>query len=115
MPPKQGIPARQDIADWAYAPAPQAADVVRIAPENGLFIGGEFVPAADGRQFATVNPATEEPLAQVAEAGQADVDRAVAAASAAYEQVWRPMPGRERAKYLYRIARIIQERAREFA
>jgi aldehyde dehydrogenase (NAD+) len=112
---KQGTPALQDIADWAYAPAPQATDVVRIAPENGLFIGGEFVPAADGRQFATVNPATEEPLAQVAEAGQADVDRAVAAASTAYEQVWRPMPGRERAKYLYRIARIIQERAREFA
>jgi aldehyde dehydrogenase (NAD+) len=115
LPPKQGTPALPDIADWAYAPAPQAADVVRIAPENGLFIGGEFVPAADGRQFATVNPATEEPLAQVAEAGQADVDRAVAAAAAAYEQVWRPMPGRERAKYLYRIARIIQERAREFA
>jgi aldehyde dehydrogenase (NAD+) len=112
---KQGTPALEDIADWAYAPAPQATDVVRIAPENGLFIGGEFVPAADGRQFATVNPATEEPLAQVAEAGQADVDRAVAAAAAAYEQVWRPMPGRERAKYLYRIARIIQERAREFA
>jgi aldehyde dehydrogenase (NAD+) len=107
--------ALEDIADWAYAPAPQATDVVRIAPENGLFIGGEFTPAADGRQFATVNPATEEPLAQVAEAGQADVDRAVAAATTAYEQVWRPMPGRERAKYLYRIARIIQERAREFA
>ena len=107
--------ALEDIADWAYAPAPQATDVVRIAPENGLFIGGEFAPAADGRQFATVNPATEEPLAQVAEAGQADVDRAVAAATTAYEQVWRPMPGRERAKYLYRIARIIQERAREFA
>ena len=105
----------QEIADWAYAPAPQATDVVRIAPENGLFIGGEFVPAADGRQFATVNPATEEPLAQVAEAGQADVDRAVAAATTAYEQAWGPMPGRERAKYLYRIARIIQERAREFA
>ena len=107
--------ALEDIADWAYAPAPQATDVVRIAPENGLFIGGEFTPAADGRQFATVNPATEEPLAQVAEAGQADVDRAVAAATTAYEQVWQPMPGRERAKYLYRIARIIQERAREFA
>ena len=110
-------PARalEDIADWAYAPAPQATDVVRISPENGLFINGEFAPAADGRQFATVNPATEAPLAQVAEAGQADVDRAVAAATAAYEQVWRPMPGAERAKYLYRIARIIQERAREFA
>jgi len=110
-------PARalEDIADWAYAPAPQATDVVRISPENGLFINGEFAPAADGRQFATVNPATEAPLAQVAEAGQADVDRAVAAATAAYELVWRPMPGAERAKYLYRIARIIQERAREFA
>ncbi len=107
--------ALEDIADWAYAPAPQATDVVRIAAENGLFIGGEFVPAADGRQFATVNPATEEPLAQVAEAAQADVDRAVAAATTAYERVWGPMPGRERAKYLYRIARIIQERAREFA
>ncbi len=110
-------PARalEDIADWAYAPAPQATDVVRISPENGLFINGEFAPAADGRQFATVNPATEATLAQVAEAGQADVDRAVAAATAAYELVWRPMPGAERAKYLYRIARIIQERAREFA
>jgi len=111
----QGSQALDEITDWAYAPAPQATDVVSIAPENGLFIGGEFAPAADGRQFATVNPATEEPLAQVAEAGQADVDRAVAAATAAYEQVWQPMPGRERAKYLYRIARIIQERAREFA
>ncbi|MGH3399451.1 MAG: aldehyde dehydrogenase family protein [Streptosporangiaceae bacterium] len=113
--PPPGTRALEDLADWAYAPAPQATDVVRIAPENGLFIGGEFVPAADGRQFATVNPATEEPLARVAEAGQADVDRAVAAATTAYEQVWGPMPGRERAKYLYRIARIIQERAREFA
>jgi aldehyde dehydrogenase (NAD+) len=102
-------------ADWAYAPAPQAADVVSIAPENGLFINGEFRPAADGRQFATINPATEDVLAQVAEAGQADVDAAVAAARQAYEQVWRPMPGAERAKYLYRIARIIQERSREFA
>ena len=107
--------AVEDIAGWTYAPAPQATDVVRIAPENGLFIGGEFASAADGRQFATVNPATEEPLARVAQAGQADVDRAVAAAATAYEHVWRPMPGAERAKYLYRIARIIQERAREFA
>src|ERR1700733_10775307 len=102
-------------AEWDYAPAPESRDIVSIAPEYGLFIGGEFTPAADGRQFATVNPATEEPLAQVAEAGQADVDRAGAAATTAYEQVWQPMPGRERAKYLYRIARIIQERAREFA
>ena len=83
--------------------------------EYGLFIDGEFGPAAAGGTFATVNPATEEPLAEVAQAGPADVDRAVAAARAAYEQVWGPMPGAERAKYLYRIARILQERAREFA
>jgi aldehyde dehydrogenase (NAD+) len=107
--------AVEQAAGWAYAPAPQAADVVSIDPEYGLFIDGEFAPAADGRQFATVNPATEEPLAQVAEAGQADVDRAVAAAATAFERTWRPMPGAERAKYLFRIARIIQERAREFA
>jgi aldehyde dehydrogenase (NAD+) len=100
---------------WDYAPAPESAGIVSIAPEYGLFIDGQFGPAADGRQFTTINPATEEPLAQVAEAAQADVDRAVAAASVAYEQVWRPMPGAERAKYLYRIARILQERAREFA
>jgi aldehyde dehydrogenase (NAD+) len=104
-----------ETASWAYAPAPQARDVVTIAPEYGLFIDGEFGPAQSGRQFVTISPATEEPLAQVAEAGSADVDRAVAAAAAAYERVWRPMPGAERAKYLYRIARILQERAREFA
>ena len=100
---------------WDYAPAPESRDIVRIAPEYGLFVNGEFTPAASGRLFPTVNPATEEPLAQVAEAGPADVDRGVAAARAAYEQAWRPMPPAERAKYLYRIARILQERAREFA
>ena len=81
----------------------------------GLFVAGAFRPAADGRTFATINPATEEPLAQVAAAGPADVDAAVAAARTAYERVWRPMPGSERAKYLYRIARQLQERSREFA
>jgi aldehyde dehydrogenase (NAD+) len=101
--------------DWDYAPAPESAGIVSIAPEYGLFIDGQFGPAADGRQFTTINPATEEPLARVAEAAQVDVDRAVAAATAAYEQVWRPMRGAERAKYLYRIARVLQERAREFA
>jgi aldehyde dehydrogenase (NAD+) len=100
---------------WEYAPAPEARDVVSIEPEYGLFVAGEFRPAADGRTFATINPATEEPLAQVAAASQADVDAAVTAARTAYEQVWRPMPGSERAKYLYRIARQLQERAREFA
>jgi aldehyde dehydrogenase (NAD+) len=100
---------------WEYAAAPESRGIVSIAPEYGLFIDGEFGPAADGRAFGTINPATEEPLAEVALAGQADVDRAVGAARTAYEQVWGPMPGAERAKYLYRIARILQERSREFA
>jgi len=100
---------------WDYAPAPESREIASIAAEYGLFIGGEFGPAADGRQFPTINPATEQPLARVALAGVADTDRAVAAARHAYEQVWAPMPGAERAKYLYRIARILQERAREFA
>ncbi len=101
--------------DWDYAPAPESADVVSIAPRYGLFIGGEFIPPADGGHFATLNPATEEPLAEVAQAGKPDVDRAVAAARQAYQGPWGATPGRDRAKYLYRIARVIQERAREFA
>src|ERR1035438_10015425 len=100
---------------WDYAPAPESRDIATIAAEYGLFIDGEFTPAADGKQFTTVNPATEEPLATVAEAGRPDVDRAIAAARQAFEQSWGPMPGQDRAKYLYRIARAIQERAREFA
>jgi aldehyde dehydrogenase (NAD+) len=100
---------------WEYAPAPEARDIVTIRPEYGLFLGGEFVPAATGESFTTLNPASEEPLAQVAAGGAADVDRAVAAARGAFEHTWGQLPGRERAKYLYRIARAIQERAREFA
>ncbi len=104
-----------DGAAWEYAPAPESRDVVSIAPEYGLFIGGEFTGPAGGQHFATVNPATEEPLARVAAAGQADVDRAVAAARHAFGHTWGRLPGAERAQYLYRIARLIQERAREFA
>ena len=104
-----------DGAAWEYAPAPESRDVVSIAPEYGLFINGEFTAPADGEHLATVNPATEEPLAQVATAGQADVDRAVAAARHAFGHTWGRLPGSERAKYLYRIARLIQERSREFA
>jgi aldehyde dehydrogenase (NAD+) len=114
VPPGDGA-ADPATAVWEYAPAPESRDVVSIDAEYGLFIGGEFRPAADGRTFGTVNPATEERLALVAEAGPADVDAAVAAARAAYQQVWGPMPGSERAKYLYRIARVLQERSREFA
>jgi len=108
---------RPDQADmgWEYAPAPESREIVSIAPEYGLFVNGDFGPAQGSKTFATVNPATEEPLARVALAGGRDVDRAVSAARTAYEQVWGPMPGAERAKYLYRIARILQERSREFA
>ena len=108
---------RPDQADmgWEYAPAPESREIVSIAREYGLFVNGEFSPARGSKTFATVNPATEEPLARVALAGGRDVDRAVSAARTAYEQVWGPMPGAERAKYLYRIARILQERSREFA
>jgi aldehyde dehydrogenase (NAD+) len=109
-----GTPALAGQA-WDYAPAPESRDIVSISPSYGLFIGGEFVPPASGGRFATLNPATEEPLAEVAQAGPEDVDRAVQAARAAYDGAWGALPGRERAKYLYRIARVIQERAREFA
>ncbi|WP_130492995.1 aldehyde dehydrogenase family protein [Motilibacter rhizosphaerae] len=98
-----------------YAPAPESTAVVDIAPSYGLFIGGDFVESLDGSVFDTVNPATEEVLSKVTQAGTADVDRAVRAARAAYEGVWSHLPGRERGKYLFRIARILQERAREFA
>ncbi len=100
---------------FEYAPAPESRAVVDLASSYGLFIGGEFVDGTDSTTFKTVNPATEEVLAEVTEAGEADVDRAVAAARRAYDRVWGRMPGRERAKYLYRIARIVQERSRELA
>jgi aldehyde dehydrogenase (NAD+) len=97
-----------------YAPAPESRAIVDIKPSYGLFIGGEFVEATGG-SFKSVNPASGEALAEIGEASAEDVDRAVAAARKAYDKVWSRMPGSERAKYLFRIARIIQERARELA
>ncbi|MFE5211399.1 aldehyde dehydrogenase family protein [Streptomyces sp. NPDC056600] len=99
---------------FEYAPAPESRSVVDIAPSYGLFVDGEFTEAADGRVFKTVSPSTEEVLSEVARAGEADVDRAVAAARRAFEG-WSALPGSERAKYLFRIARIVQERSRELA
>jgi aldehyde dehydrogenase (NAD+) len=98
-----------------YAPAPESRSIVDVKPSYGLFINGEFVEPTDGSMFKSVNPASEEVLSEVAEAGPSDVDRAVRAARESYEKVWGPMPGRDRAKYLFRIARIIQERSRELA
>jgi aldehyde dehydrogenase (NAD+) len=100
---------------WEYATAPESSDIVRLEDRYGLFIGGEFVEPKSGRYFPTINPATEEPLAEVAEAGPEDVDLAVKAAREGQEQRWRGLPGTERAKYIFRIARALQERAREFA
>ncbi|MDW3845888.1 aldehyde dehydrogenase family protein [Micromonospora sp. BRA006-A] len=100
---------------FEYAPAPESRSVVDIKPSYGLFVDGSFVDPASGGSFKSVNPASEEVLAEIAEAGADDVDRAVRAARSAYEKVWGPMPGRDRAKYLFRIARIVQERSRELA
>src|SRR5882762_273338 len=91
---------------FAYAPAPESRAVVDLAPSYGLFIDGEFTDAADGTVFKSVSPSTEEVLAEVARAGEADVDRAVRAARKAYEK-WSTLPGAERGKYLFRIARIL--------
>lgn len=101
--------------DWGYAESQESTSIVSIPDEQGLYVGGEFLPAANGATYASVNPATEGHLGAVAEAGEADVDRLVGAARTGFETYWRDMPGKERAKYLYRIARLLQERAREFA
>jgi aldehyde dehydrogenase (NAD+) len=103
------------MGKFEYAPAPESRDVVALKESYGLFIDGDFVPGKGDGVFKTISPATEEVLAEITEASPADVDRAVSAARRAYEKTWSVMPGRERAKYLFRIARIIQERARELA
>ncbi len=101
------------MPSFDYAPAPESRSVVDIKSSYGLFVNGDFVDAAQRRK--TINPATEEVLAEVAEADESDVDAAVTAARQAYERVWSRMRGADRAKYLYRLARIIQERSRELA
>jgi aldehyde dehydrogenase (NAD+) len=100
---------------WQYAPAPESTDHARIDPQYGLFIDGEFVAARKRKSFETINPANAKPLTRVALADAADVDRAVAAARRAYQRSWSKLRPAERGKYLYRIARALQERAREFA
>ena len=102
------------MATFEYAPAPESRDVARLKPSYGIFIDGAFREGS-GDAVKTINPADETPLAEVTEAGPRDVDDAVAAARRAYEGPWRDMAGSERAKYLFRIARAIQERSRELA
>ena len=111
---KREAPERREPV-WEYATAPESTDIVRLEDRYGLFIGGDFVEPKSGKYFQTINPATEETLAEVAEAGPEDVDLAVKAARDAHEKYWRELPGAERAKFIFRIARALQERAREFA
>ncbi len=109
------VPAPGAEAVLDYAAAPQSTEMVRLQASYGLFIAGEFVEPASGEYLPTVSPSTLQPLAEVAVADATDVDRAVTAARAASEGAWGSMPGAERAKYLYRLARLVQERARELA
>ena len=112
--PKSAAPAEGGMR-FEYAPAPESTAVVHIQPSYGLFVNGKFVAPKSGSYFTTINPATEEPLAEIARGTPEDMDRAVRAARTAYRRAWGTLPGRERAKYLFRIARILQERSREFA
>lgn len=99
---------------WDFAPAPESIGHAKIDDAYGLFINGKFVNSS-GKNFSTINPATEQPLAMLSESTTADVNKAVSAAKNAFEQTWSKMPGIERGKYIFRIARLIQERARELS
>ena len=101
--------------EWEYAPAPEARDIVSLEERYGLYIGGEQVAPRSRKWFATTSLSTEEHLAEVALAGARDVDLAVQAARGAFEDGWSSLRPAERAKYLFRIARLIQERSRELA
>jgi aldehyde dehydrogenase (NAD+) len=111
----QGTATKAPKQGWQYAPSPEAADHFRLKPRYELFIGGKWAPPKSGKHFTTINPATETVIAEVAEGDEADVDAAVKSARDAYEKVWSKMKPADRGKYVYRIARRIQERARELA
>ncbi|MEX2624028.1 MAG: aldehyde dehydrogenase family protein [Acidimicrobiia bacterium] len=101
--------------DWQYAPSREPTGIVALKERYGLFIDGKFRAPLSKKYFPTINPATEEELAEVPEAGAQDVNRAVVAARRAFDEDWGSLPGKERAKYLFRIARMVQERSRELA
>src|SRR5258708_30133083 len=113
---RNGRPAPELIFGdlWEYDPSPETADP-KLKTRYELFINGEFVAPKSGKYFDSINPANEEKLAEIALANRDDVDAAYAAAQRAFASVWGKMPGRERAQYLYRIARLLQDRAREYA
>ena len=101
--------------NWEYSPAPESTDHIKLKKQYDLFINGEFVPGVEGRYFDTINPSNEEKIAEVAEAGKADIDKAVSFARKAYNKTWSKMLPKERGKYVFRIARLLQERSREFS
>jgi len=107
--------ANSQLGSLEYDPAPESAAIAKLKPSYGLFIDGGFSDGDAHEEFATVNPANEETLSMVAQAGAVDVDRAVASARRAYDKVWSKTTGAQRSKYLFRIARLIQERSRELA
>ncbi|MBK6409667.1 MAG: aldehyde dehydrogenase family protein [Flavobacteriales bacterium] len=107
--------AKQKNLDWQLAPAPESKDHFKLKEQYELFIGGKWVKPKSGKYFDTINPANEQKLARIAEANAADVDAAVKAARKAFEGPWGKMPASERAKYIFRIARLMQEKARELA
>jgi aldehyde dehydrogenase (NAD+) len=107
--------ASSSLVEWHYSPSLEATDHFNLAKRYNLFIGGQFVAPHSKRWFETINPATEETLAEIAEADSEDVDRAVREARKAYEKVWRKLAPSERAKYIFRIARLIQEKSRALA
>lgn len=115
-PRRTGRPAPELIFGdlWEYDPSPETADP-KLQPRYDLFIDGQFVAPRSGKYFASINPATEAKLADIAQANAADVDAAYQAAQRAFDTTWSKLPGRERGKYLYRLARLLQDRAREFA
>jgi aldehyde dehydrogenase (NAD+) len=98
---------------WDYAPAPESRDIVRIEERYGYFVGGEWLEPRES--YTTISPASEEPLAEIGQATPEEVQQAIAVARGAFENGWSSLAGSERAKYLFRIARILQERSREFA
>jgi aldehyde dehydrogenase (NAD+) len=116
VPARTGRPAPELIFGdlWEFDPSPETADP-KLKTRYDLFIDGEFVVPKSGKYFDSINPANEQKLAEIALAGRDDVDAAYIAAQRAFDTTWSRMPGRERAKYLYRIARLLQDRAREFA
>lgn len=112
---KQSNPVLDFNTDWSYAPAPESTDHISLKKQYELFIGGKWVAPDSKKYFDTINPANEQVIAKVAEANAKDVDKAVKAAREAYDKYWSRMSGADRGKYIFRIARMMQERAREFA